>query len=106
MSLETDQLRETLAQLHQQLAKARPLEADVETRLRKAVEEIQEALESQSAPSGSDQSASDQPSGERPHDEPSLVDRLRESAEHFEHSHPTISGTLGRLVDVLAQLGI
>ena len=29
-----------------------------------------------------------------------------EAARHFEQSHPTLSGTIGRLADILAQMGI
>jgi hypothetical protein len=31
---------------------------------------------------------------------------LAEAARHFEESHPTLSGTLGSVIDTLGQMGI
>ena len=40
-------------------------------------------------------------------DEPaSLAERLRTAGRHFEESHPTLTATLGRVIDALAALGI
>ncbi|MBW2373943.1 MAG: DUF4404 family protein, partial [Deltaproteobacteria bacterium] len=39
-------------------------------------------------------------------EESSLADRLSELAQGFEESHPTLSETVGRVVDALANLGI
>jgi hypothetical protein len=32
--------------------------------------------------------------------------RLANAASQFEHSHPTITNTIGRIADMLAQMGI
>jgi Domain of unknown function (DUF4404) len=39
-------------------------------------------------------------------EEGSLADRLREAGRNFEESHPTLTATLGRVVDALSALGI
>jgi hypothetical protein len=35
-----------------------------------------------------------------------LPERLRNAARHFEESHPTLSATVGQLIDMLGQMGI
>ncbi|MCX6356780.1 MAG: DUF4404 family protein [Candidatus Aureabacteria bacterium] len=41
-----------------------------------------------------------------PHRQAHLIDRLRESARHFEESHLTLTFSLGRLIDILSNMGI
>ena len=36
----------------------------------------------------------------------SLMHRLGEAARHFEESHPTLAGTIGGLIDTLGRSGI
>jgi len=38
--------------------------------------------------------------------ESSLITRLRDSAEQFEASHPTLFGIVSRTIDALGQMGI
>ena len=38
--------------------------------------------------------------------EPSLIAKLRDSAEKFEASHHTLSGIVSRTIDALGQMGI
>ncbi len=35
-----------------------------------------------------------------------LLERVRETAQEFEDSHPTLFQTLGRIIDALGQMGI
>ena len=87
----SDDLRETLEQLHQQLAAADNLDADTVERLRTTMDEVRATLEKRQAP--------DEPPAGR-------SDWLTETAQHFEESHPTLAGTITRLVDLLGQAGI
>lgn len=36
----------------------------------------------------------------------SLADKLRDAADEFEHSHPTLFGIVTRTIDALGQMGI
>lgn len=85
------QLDEALAQLQQQLADADHLDRDQIASLRAMVADIQAALEQEEQEERS---------------EPSLAARMREAARHFEDSHPTLTNTVGRVADALAQMGI
>lgn len=91
MTLDRQQLLETLDQLHNQLEEADNLDPESAAHLRATMVEIQQALDEQSL--------------EADHQE-TLIDRLRESARHFEETHPRLSVTLGSLVDTLGQIGI
>jgi len=86
-----ENLRATLAHLHEQLHGAEALDPDVRADLRAAVAEIEDALEAASG---------------RSLDEPSLRDRLSELTLQFEESHPNLAAAVGRVVDTLANLGI
>ena len=88
---DSEQLRETLDLLHRQLDEAEDVDADVETKLTGAIGDIVAVLEKQSG-------AEYEPA--------SLGERLGEAERHFEQSHPTLSGTIGRLADILSQMGI
>lgn len=35
-----------------------------------------------------------------------ITDRLRDAADEFEHSHPTLFGIVSRTIDALGQMGI
>ena len=86
-----EDLRRRLAELHAELARTDALDGES----RAALEEVMRDIQGLLARSGAS----------RP--EPaSLADRLREAGRHFEESHPTLTATLGRVVDALAALGI
>ena len=84
-------LRETLDLLHQQLVDAENIDEDLAERLRTTIREVQSALEKTDEPHEGD---------------PRQSAWLTETAENFEQSHPTIAGTISRLVDILGQAGI
>lgn len=91
MSDQTDKLKATLDQLHAQLEEvATELDEGLKSRLKEAIGEIETVL--------------DQESEEKP--TATLSKRMKEATSQFEQSHPTIAGTLERLADVLAQMGI
>jgi len=84
-------LRETLDLLHQQLVDAGDIDKELADRLRTTISDVQSALEK---------------TGESHESDPRQSAWLTETAEHFEQSHPTIAGTISRLVDILGQAGI
>ncbi|MBW2234122.1 MAG: DUF4404 family protein [Deltaproteobacteria bacterium] len=88
MSEEHAALRETLSRLHEQIA-GHDLDEQERALLRDALQELEGTLE-----------------GTPSEEESSLADRLSELAQGFEESHPTLSETVGRVVDALANLGI
>jgi len=88
MSEEHAALRETLSRLHEQIA-GHDLDEQERALLRDALQELEGTLE-----------------GTPSEEESSLGDRLSELAQEFEESHPTLSETVGRVVDALANLGI
>lgn len=81
-------LDETLDELHQQLQDAGNLDPDQKERLRQAAKEIQTTLDDSSVSSYG------------------LAERLQKATVHFEHTHPQLTNTIGRIADLLAQLGI
>ncbi len=87
-----EHLRRRLAELHAELERTDALDAESRAALEEVLGDIQGLL----ARSG----------GARLREPASLADRLRETGRHFEQSHPTLTATLGRVVDALAALGI
>ena len=86
-----EDLRRRLAELHAELERTDALDGESRAALEEVLGEIQELL------------ARSEPARSEP---VSLADRLREAGRHFEESHPTLTATLGRVVDALAALGI
>lgn len=87
-----ENLRRRLADLHAELENVDALDADARAALEEVMRDIREVLaRSEDA---------------EPREEGSLADRLREAGRHFEESHPTLTATLGRVVDALSALGI
>ena len=64
------------------------LDAADRERLRKSVDEIQASLDRHDVSSKS------------------LADRLNEATDRFSESHPVLTQTVGRVADMLAQMGI
>ena len=83
-----DELEEALGQLHSALESVDNLESDEAERLRQAVREISETLDEQHV------------------DSAGLAKRLHEQTEAFQESHPVLTQTVGRIADMLAQMGI
>jgi hypothetical protein len=92
MPLDREKLQQTLAELHAQLDEAESLDSDLEAQLRAAAGQIERTLYKQPVPGSADTA--------------STPEILEDAAVQFEQSHPTIAGTVRRLIDVLAQMGI
>ena len=81
-------LIEALQTIHEELESGDDLDPIEVEKLRETVKEIEAAIARQSG-------------------EPSpLGDRVNESASHFEQTHPQLTLTLGRIADILQQMGI
>ncbi len=100
MTEKIEELRKTLAHLHEQLESEAPIAEETQTLLQAAMLEINEALERASAENPSTASSADSD------EEPSLLDRLSQMAEEFEESHPAMSAAVGRVATALSNLGI
>jgi hypothetical protein len=81
-------LHDAVEVIHRELAQSEHLDADEVEKLKGTIKEIQAAL------------------GERADDEESLSERVSGSAKRFEESHPVLTENLGRLADILQQMGI
>ena len=82
------ELADALEVVHRELSESEHLDAQEVEKLRTTMGEIQVVLDQQS----------DQPA--------SLSDRVSSSAKRFEESHPRLTETLGRVADILQQMGI
>lgn len=83
-----EELRRALDTVHRELKQTEQLDPDEVSRLRETMHEIQMALNRDEE------------------DAPTLSHRVNESARHFEESHPALTHTLGRIADMLQQMGI
>ena len=86
------QLRERLAELHDELEATRSVDDGARQALESVMRDIQKLLEQ----SGEDPAPTN----------PSLSERLDEATRHFETTHPTLAATMGRVIDALTNLGI
>ncbi|REJ69645.1 MAG: DUF4404 family protein [Planctomycetota bacterium] len=89
MSEEAEKLHATLDELKAELAAVEQDDPEVRRLLEAALADIQAKL-----------------SGDEPSEEPSLVERLSDAAQHYEESHPNLSGMLGGVIDALSRMGI
>ncbi len=86
-----EHLRRRLAELHSELERTDALDGESRAALEEVLRDIRELLARSAG-------AQREPA--------SLAERLREASRHFEDSHPTLTATLGRVVDALVALGI
>lgn len=87
-----EDLRRRLAELHAELERVDAVDGEARRALEEVMRDIREVLSRAEA---------DERRGEG-----TLADRLRDAGRHFEESHPTLTATLGRVVDALSALGI
>ena len=80
-------LDEALEVVRRELSRSDHLDADEVEKLKSTMREIKAALD------------------ERADDEESLSERVAHSARRFEESHPVLTENLGRLADILQQMG-
>lgn len=83
-----ESLNETLRNLREQLAGEQSLDAEQIALLRRAAEEIEETLD-----------RSDIDSRE-------LAEQMRDNSLSFKDTHPVLVQTIGRVADLLSQMGI
>ncbi len=83
-----ESLTETLQALHQQLAQEQSLDAQQLALLRQAVAEIEETLDRSDV------------------DSHGLAKKMQDDSLSFTESHPMLAQTIGRITDLLAQMGI
>ena len=87
-------LAELLRQLRIELAEAEDVDEQLEQELRAATEKLQHVVDRHEV----DPADSPPPQG--------MIQQLRQAADRFEDSHPTITNTVGRIADALSQMGI
>jgi hypothetical protein len=86
------ELEEALHELKDQLDSGAPIDADSRSLLLELQSDIEELLA--------------RPAGEPVESPKALDERLTEALIHFEGSHPSLTVTLNRVVNALAQMGI
>ena len=91
MPADREKLRAAVEELHNELASVEDVDADMQQLLKDAMADIDKALQDQSA---------------KRDDDGNLADRLSEAAQHFEDSHPTLTGIIGSVIDTLSRMGI
>jgi chromosome segregation ATPase len=91
MSEQLKKLQATLDELEQELHSLESLDQHTRELLEEAAREIQTALDILD------------PHHLKPH---SLTERLTHAARRFESTHPTLSTVVGRIIDLLGQMGI
>lgn len=90
--MEKQPLRETLIKLQAELDQTRSVDETERELLHGLMRDVQELLER---------------SGEDPsHQHRSLSDRLKDTIQKLEASHPTLTTAMGQVVDALSRMGI
>ena len=92
----TSELRDHLAQLHEELEQTASVDEASRRLLVEGLHDIQQILDR-------GESEGDEAKAEG---EPGLVERLRAATRDFEESHPTLTTAVGRVADALSNLGI
>jgi hypothetical protein len=89
--MEPEKLRATVAELERQLSESQSLDDESRQALEQAIRDIRLSLEAQETGTP---------------ERHTLIGRLRSAVERFEGSHPTLTGTMMRLIDGLGEMGI
>lgn len=90
--MKTQKIREAIQELRSELDKTPAIDTNVRDRVKNVLDEI-EAL------TGGE-------SGIPSHRHAQFLERLRESARHFEESHLSLTLAVGRVIDALSGIGI
>lgn len=83
-----EELEETIRQLRAELENTEHMDASEAAELQRALDEISSSLDKPETSSAS------------------LAEMLNEQTRAFQKSHPVLTQTVGRLADMLAQMGI
>jgi uncharacterized coiled-coil protein SlyX len=97
-----DELQQTVASLHDELAQTTNVDEATRQRLAELIPDIQRLVES----SGAQTPAAETPSADRAAEPAQLMQHLRDAIEKFEARHPQLTATLQQLVDRLSEIGI
>ena len=89
--VERDELRKTLARLHEELRGGQRLDAEARELLETLARDIERLLH---------------PGPREPEALEALAQRLGEAIERFEESHPALTAAVNRVADALARMGI
>lgn len=90
--MDKKQLHQRLQELHSELQRVESVDQNERTVLNRLSEDIRELL--------------DHRGEQQEHKYKNLADRLRESIDQFEASHPNLTMLMGQLADALAKMGI
>jgi hypothetical protein len=91
-----EKLKQTLAELHAELASAGKVDPNTRQLLQEALADIQRSLAAaESAPDEPRETAAE-----------GIAERLQTATARFETTHPTLAGLLERLTDLLGAAGI
>ncbi|MCA9077037.1 MAG: DUF4404 family protein [Planctomycetaceae bacterium] len=93
--MDTNELNDTLASLHEELTHGQELDEESRERLRVLLDDIRVALDG-------DPAERESPSSK----DGSLGDRLQSAVVEFEAAHPHTSQLIGRIADGLSNMGI
>lgn len=88
------ELRRTIDQLHAQLRAVDSVDEADREKLQSALAEIQSAIAAGGSPKSDDD------------EDQSLLDRLQESTDRLEASHPDLAGMIGGVIDAIGRMGI
>lgn len=96
MAEEHEQLRADVAELRRQLETTTNLDSGSRALIERVVADVERILAGEDI----------RPGATAARGRGSLTGRLAEAAKRFEATHPTLSGTVGSVIDALAQMGI
>jgi hypothetical protein len=91
--MKTDDLHQTLQQLHEELARAKRVDPESERLLRELLADISKLIGERDA-------------GRSPVESSGVVDKLVEASKDFEEHHPGLVAAIGRLADQLSRIGV
>jgi hypothetical protein len=87
-----ENLKQTLRNLHDELARTPSVDPELRVLLKSLAEDIDDVLHPAAPP--------------RAAEDESLSDRVVSARQQFEESHPQLAAIIGRIADGLSQLGI
>lgn len=99
MAEEHKQLRADVAELRRQLETTPNLDSGSRALIERVVADVERILAGEDVRHHASEGAAAPGRG-------SLAARMAEVAKRFEATHPTLSGTVGSVIDALAQMGI
>lgn len=102
ITMEQEQLKATLGDLHRELSAHTAVDPEVRTLLRQLSADIDTLLASPSTTGGDAAASSTVPATDRQ----TTLDNVLSLASEFEESHPQLATALGRVADALSRLGI